>query len=132
MLGGLGFWCLALVEPIVHSRLLFGQMALRADWAQSATAAVSSVGTMIAHGVPLVALIWALAAWVLPSVTASGRVIVDLCVAVLWAAGLTAASVAVAGALNWPVSLPQTGVLLAGSAVAALLAVVGAGLRPQH
>ena len=132
VLGGLGFWCLSLVEPIVHSRLLFGQMALRADWAQSATAAVSSVGTMIAHGVPLVALIWALAAWVLPSVTASGRVIVDLCVAVLWAAGLTAASVAVAGALNWPVSLPQTGVLLAGSAVAALLAVVGAGLRPQH
>ena len=87
---------------------------------------------MIAHGVPLVALTWALAAWVLPSVTASGRVIVDLFVAVLWAAGLTAASVAVAGALNWPVSLPQTGVLLAGSAVAALLAVVGAGLRPQH
>jgi len=132
VLAGLGFWWLALAEPIAKSRLLFGELSLSADWAGSAAAGGDVVIAIIAHGVPLVALVWAAAAWILPSITASSLVLVRLAAAVLWAAALTAASVVLAGALHWPLETPQVGVLVAGSALAALVALAAATLRENH
>ena len=132
VLAGLGFWWLALAEPIAKSRLLFGELSLSADWAGSAAAGGDVVIAIIAHGVPLVALVWAAAAWILPSITASHLVLVRLAAAVLWAAALTAASVVLAGALDWPLEMPQLGVLVAGSALAALVALAAATLRENR
>ena len=132
VLAGLGFWWLALAEPIAKSRLLFGELSLSADWAGSAAAGGDVVFAIIAHGVPLVALVWAAAAWILPSITASHLVLVRLAAAVFWAAALTAASVVLAGALDWPLEMPQLGVLVAGSALAALVALAAATLRENR
>lgn len=131
-IAGLGFWWLALAEPVAQSRLLFGDLPLKADWAASPAGAIDLVVEMFAHGVPLVALIWAAAAWAIPSIMASGRVALELLVALLWAAAVTASTVLAAGALNWPFSVPQAAVLVAGSAVAALLALAGATLRSER
>jgi membrane protein DedA with SNARE-associated domain len=68
----------------------------------------------------------------LPSITASHLVLVRLAAAVLWAAALTAASVVLAGALDWPLEMPQLGVLVAGSALAALVALAAATLRENR
>ncbi len=131
-LAGLGFWWLALAEPIANSRLLFGDLPLKAGWAGSAAAGGDVVIEIIIHGVPLVALVWAVAAWILPSITASRLVVVQLAAAVAWAAALCAASVILAGALNWPLQMPQSGVLVAGGALAALLALASATVRENR
>lgn len=129
VLAGLGFWWLALAEPIAQSRLLFGDFPLQANWAASAASGFDAVITIIVHGAPLGALVWAAAAWMLPSITASRLIAVQLAAAVLWAAALSAASVALAGALHWPLQMPQTGVIVAGSALAALVALAAATVR---
>ena len=87
---------------------------------------------IITHGVPLVALIWAAAALILPSIMATRLVAVQLATAVLWAAALSTASVLLAGALHWPLQMPQVGVLIAGSALAALVALAAATLREKR
>ncbi len=131
-LAGLGFWWLALAEPIAKSRLLFGDLSLPAVWAGSAAGGGEAVIAIIAHGVPLVALIWAAAALILPSIMATRLVAVQLATAVLWAAALSTASVLLAGALHWPLQMPQVGVLVAGSALAALVALAAATLREKR
>ena len=131
-LAGLGFWWLALAEPIANSRLLFGDLALPAGWAGSAAGGGEAVIAIIAHGVPLVALIWAAAASILPLIMATRLVAVQLATAVLWAATLSTASVLLAGALHWPLQMPQVGVLVAGSALAALVALAAATLREKR
>ncbi len=130
-IAGLGFWWLALAEPIASGRLLLGQLPLSADWAASPTAAFSDVVVaLIGHGVPIIALVWAAAAWLLPTITASGRIAIDLCAVLLWASSLTIATVVLAGALGWPLSAAPTAVLVAGTALAALVALAAAALRP--
>ncbi len=131
-LAGLGFWWLALAEPVAKSRLLFGQPALPENWAGSAAAAGEVVIAIVGQGIPLVALVWAAAAWILPSIMATRLVVVQLATAVLWAAALTAASVLLAGALDWPLGMPQSGVLVAGSALAALVALAAATVRENR
>ncbi len=131
-LAGLGFWWLALAEPIANSRLLFGELPLEAGWAGSAAAGGEVVFAIIAHGVPLVAIVWAAAAWILPSITAGRLIAVQLAAAVLWAAALVAGSVLLAELLRWPLATPQVGVLVAGAALAALVAVAAATLRENR
>lgn len=131
-LAGLGFWWLALAEPVAKSRLLFGELPLPDNWAASAAAAGEVVIAIIGQGIPLVALVWAAAAWILPSIMATRLVAVQLATAVVWAVALTAASVLLAGALNWPLQMPQSGVLVAGSALAALVALAAATLRENR
>jgi hypothetical protein len=58
--------------------------------------------------------------------------VVQLAAAVAWAAALCAASVILAGALNWPLQMPQSGVLVAGGALAALLALAAATVRENR
>jgi len=131
-LAGLGFWWLALAEPIADNRLLFGELELPANWAGSAAAGGEAVIAITAHGVPLVALVWAAAAWILPSIMTSRLIAVQLAVAVLWAAALTTVSVLLAGALHWPLEMPPTGLLVAGSALSALVALTAATLREKR
>jgi len=131
-LAGLGFWWLALAEPIADNRLLFGELELPANWAGSAAAGGEAVIAITAHGVPLVALVWAAAAWILPSIMTSRLIAVQLAVAVLWAAALTTVSVLLAGALHWPLEMPPTGLLVAGSALSALVALTAATRREKR
>ena len=130
VIAGLGFWWLALVEPIASSRLLFGELPLSKGWAGSASGGAELVISVLEQGIPLVALVWALAALILPSVMASSRIVLQLAAALLWAAALSAASVTIASALHWPIGSPQLGVLVAGGALAALIAMASATLRP--
>lgn len=129
---GLGFWWLALAEPIVASRLLFGELPIKAGWAATAGGGADLVVQMIGHGVPLVAFLWALAAWLLPSILASKWIAVQIAAALLWAGALTAASIALAGALHWPFAQPQIGVLVAGSALGALVALASVTVRVKR
>ena len=131
-LGGLGFWWLALAEPVASGRLLLGQLRYSSGWESSLSGGADVVAGLISHGMPLVALVWAAAAWLLPYVTRSGVVALDLIGSLLWAAALTASTVLLAKALGWPLDAPASGVLVAGSAVAALVAMVGAAVHPRR
>ena len=132
MLAALGLWWLALAESIAQGRLLLGQLPAQVDWASTLKGGLDVVVALISHGVPLVALVWALAAWLLPSLTRGGSIALDLAASLLWAIALTAATVFAAKALNWPLAVPQAGPLVAGTAVAALVALAGAALRPER
>ena len=132
MLAALGLWWLALAESIAQGRLLLGQLPAQVDWASTLKGGLDVVVALISHGVPLVALVWALAAWLLPSLTRGGSIALDLAASLLWAIALTAATVFAAKALNWPLAVPQAGPLVAGTAVAAIVALAGAALRPER
>lgn len=131
-LAALGLWWLALAESIAQGRLLLGRLPAQVDWASTLNGGLDVVVALISHGVPLVALVWAFAAWLLPSLTRGGSIALDLAASLLWAIALTAATVLAAKALNWPLAVPQAGPLVAGTAVAAIVALAGAALRPER
>jgi len=76
-------------------------------------------------GALLLAPLWALAAVVLPWLVAGRAVALDIAGAVVWAAGLAAATASVADQAG----LAEPRGLAAGTAVAGLIAVIGAQAR---
>ena len=132
LLAALGLWWLALAESIAQGRLLLGQLPAHAGWASTLSGGLDVVVALVSHGVPLVALVWGLAAWLLPSLTRGRSIALDLAASLLWAVALTAATVLAAKALNWPLAVPHAGPLVAGTAVAAIVALLGSALRPER
>jgi hypothetical protein len=122
-LGGLGYWWLALAEALNGRRLLLGPIASakpRAAWESSAPAAVSHVIAPLctpAHLAP--ALLWAVAALVLPWIVrrASGRQ--RAVFAAAWAGALIVASLVLAHRLG----TPDPPLPLAAAAFAAVVAL---------
>lgn len=136
IVAGLGFWWLLMAEAIFAPTLLLGDPAAIPDrglWEASVSATVADVLVpVIASGAPLIALVWAGAAWLLPALPVGHRSVADLAFLALWAAGLAAATALSAGLLlPLPDGAPLRG-LVAGAAVAALVALVGVAMRPRE
>ena len=144
-LGALGFWTVALAEPVVHATLYYGRVhetaaaasgraglgvALGA-WAGSLQDAVTHALTpLVSSGVLACAGLWAAGAAVLPWLVRGRSAALDLVAATLWAAGLAAGAGAIGHALR-PGTVPQPdprGAAL-GAAAAVLIAVAARAVR---
>ncbi len=144
-LGALGFWTVALAEPVVHATLYYGRVhattagaSARAGlgvalgaWAGSLQNAVTHVlSPLVSSGVLACAGLWAAGAAVLPWLVRGRSAALDLVAATLWAAGLAAGAGAIGHALR-PGTLPQPdprGAAL-GAAAAVLIAVAARAVR---
>ncbi|MBS1869803.1 MAG: serine/threonine protein kinase [Actinobacteria bacterium] len=139
-LGALGFWVLALAEPVAHATLYYGRARgtwAGAAWEGSPTDAVAHVlQPLVASGALACAGLWAAAAAVLPWLVRGRSAALDLLAATLWAAALAAGAGMIGHALG-PGMVPQpdargaalgaaAGVLIAVGARATRGAVVGA------
>lgn len=136
ILAGLGFWWLLMAEAAFEPTLLLGDPAglpARGLWQASVSATVADVLVpVIASGAPLIALVWAGAAWLLPALPVGHRSVADLAFLAIWAAALAAAT-ALAARLLLPLGAGASlRGLVAGAAVAALVALVGVAVRPRE
>jgi hypothetical protein len=127
-LGALGFWALALAEPIAHATLWYGRARGTLPpgaWEGSAPDAVRLALTpLLRSGTLACAGLWAAGAAVLPWLVRGRVAALDLVAATVWAAGLAAGAGAIGRALDAGV-VPQPdprGAAL-GAAAAVLLAV---------
>jgi hypothetical protein len=77
----------------------------------------------------LAAVVWALAACVLPWVVRGRWLALDALLAAAWASALVAATAAVGGLLGTAVPHPRPLGAVFGGVLAALIALLGAGLR---
>jgi hypothetical protein len=132
-LGALGFWLLAIAEPVVRADLFFG----RADgtrppreWKESLPDAVDhALLPLLQSGTLLCAALWAAGAALLPWLVRGRHAAVDLVAATVWAAALAAGASAVGGSLDGAVPHPDPRGAALGAAVAVLLAVGAQALR---
>ena len=129
-LGAAGFLWVALAEALAGRDLYLGAApgtGPPADWAGSARDAVTqALEPLATSGALLGALVWAMAALVLPWVVRGRRPLADGIAAAGWAGALAVAGAAVAGIVEAG-SHPRGG--LAGPALAAVLAVALRWLR---
>ena len=115
-LGAAGLWWLLIAEPLLDSNLAFGTPP---DTAADVLEAIATSGAL------LLAPLWALAALVLPWLVPGRTLAGDVVGATAWAAGLAAATAAIAGYAG----LPEPRGLAAGAVGGAVLAVIGARAR---
>jgi eukaryotic-like serine/threonine-protein kinase len=115
-LGAAGLWWLLLAEPLLDTDLAFGT--------PPGTAA-DTLEAIATSGALLLAPLWALAALVLPWLVPGRALAGDVVGAAAWAAGLAAATAAIAG----PMGLSEPRGLAAGAVGGAVLAVIGARAR---
>jgi hypothetical protein len=128
-LGALGGWWLALAEALTDDQLLAGPapgVGARAAWEGSALdAAREAVWPLLSAGALAFAVLWALAAIVLPLLVRGRSAALDLVGAAGWAAALAAATQALAEALLLD---PPRG-LAAGAVGAGAVAVAARAVR---
>jgi hypothetical protein len=127
-LGALGFWCVALAEPVARETLYFGRPSgVRGGTAWEGSlhdAATQVLQPLLSSGVLACAALWAAAAAVLPWLVRGRSAALDLIAATVWAAGLAAGAGAIGHSLG-PGAVPQPdprGAAL-GAAAAVLIAV---------
>jgi hypothetical protein len=134
-LGALGFWWLALAEPLLERDLYLGRAhdtLGRAAWETSGVEAAKHVVTPLASsGALAMAAVWALLAAVLPWLVRGRRAAFDIVGATAWGAGLAAATGAVGQALSGAVAHPHPRGAVAGAVVAALFAVAARAVRGE-
>ena len=134
-LGGLGLWWLALAEALARPRLLLGDVPGTPRphvWEGSAGHAVTDVLVpLLSHGVVLLALVWAAAAWALPLLVHGRRLVLDLVLVSAWAAALAAATASVAAGLPWAGGAPAVRGLVLGAVAAGCVALIAAAARAE-
>jgi hypothetical protein len=134
-LGALGLWWLLLAETLTGVRLALGAapgVEPRDAWAASVDrAGDDALGPVLAGGGLVLAVVWALAAAVLPVVVRGRTFAVDLVGATVWAAALGSATQAVAAALAWPDGPPTMRGLVAGAVAAGAVAVAARASRGE-
>ncbi|MDW5597040.1 hypothetical protein VSS74_22015, partial [Conexibacter stalactiti] len=126
-LGALGFWLLALAEPIARTTLFYG----RARGTQPLPRWDDSIGGAVDHalrpllesGMLATALLWAAGAAILPWLVRGRNAALDLVAGVVWAAGLAAGAGAIGATLDGRVPQPDPRGAALGAAVAVLVAV---------
>ncbi|MFL5816383.1 MAG: protein kinase domain-containing protein [Conexibacter sp.] len=133
-LGALGFWIVALAEPVAHETLYYGRVRGTphgTGWEGSLQdAATHVIAPLLNSGVLACAALWAGAAAILPFLVRGRSAALDLVAATLWAAGLAAGASAIGRALG-PGVVPQPdprGTALAGAA-GVLIAVAARAVR---
>ena len=133
-LGALGFWMVALAEPVVRETLYYGRV--RGTWRGTAwegslhDAATHVIAPLLDCGVLACAGLWAAAAAILPWLVRGRSAALDLVAATLWAAGLAAGAGAIGRALGAgevPQPDPRGAALAAAAAV--LIAVAARAVR---
>jgi eukaryotic-like serine/threonine-protein kinase len=132
-LGALGFLWLGVAEALTSTRLLAGPAAAtaqRPSWEDSAGRALSdAVVPLLASGLLFVALLWAIAAAVLPWIVRGRSAAADLAAAGVWAIALAVGTQALLGALAHGSTHPPHG-SARGLVLSAVCAAAGAvGLR---
>jgi eukaryotic-like serine/threonine-protein kinase len=132
-LGALGFWVLALAEPVAHATLLYGAVrgtAAHPVWAGSPQHAVADVlAPLVRSGALACAGLWAAGAAVLPWLVRGRSAALDLVAATLWAAGLAAGAGAIGHTLGGAVPQPDARGAVLGAAAGVLLAVGARAVR---
>jgi eukaryotic-like serine/threonine-protein kinase len=130
--GALGYWWLTLAGPLLSSRLWLAAAARTPAvhvWEQSVgSAATHVIGPALSAGVLLGALLWALAAMVLPWIVRGREPLLDAIAAGLWALALILlVPVLDAGLVGGAHAQPRGAVL--GALLGACLALAGRALR---
>jgi eukaryotic-like serine/threonine-protein kinase len=132
-LGALGFWALALAEPVLHATLFYGRARGTlppSAWQDSAPDAWrDAVEPLLRSGALACAGLWAAGALVLPWLVRGRSAALDLVAATMWAAGLAAGAAAIGHALGGKVPSPDPRGAAFGAAIAVLLAVAARGAR---
>ena len=135
-LGALGFWLLALAEPLAHATLFYGAArgtAPAGSWEDSLHDTVAHVLTpLLSSGALACAGLWAAGAAVLPWLVRGRTAALDLVAATVWAAGLAAGAGAIGHALGGAVPRPDPRGAALGAAAAVLLAVAARVSRPAR
>jgi hypothetical protein len=133
-LGALGFWMVALAEPVARETLYYGRVRGTASgtaWEGSLhDAATHVIAPLLNSGVLACAALWAGAAAILPWLVRGRSAALDLVAATLWAAGLAAGAGAIGRGLG-PGVVPQADPRGAALAAAAgvLIAVAARAVR---
>jgi hypothetical protein len=134
ILGALGCWWLLLAQALTGRTLLLGPVPGVHDpitWSGSAKETVMHVlAPLVTSGALGVALVWALAAVVLPFVVRGRAAAVDLVMATAWAAGLAAGTQTVASTLSWPDGPPAVQGVVGSAVLAGAVAVAARASRP--
>jgi serine/threonine protein kinase len=137
-LGALGYWWLALAEPLLTvgahgSRLWLGSpaaMPQRAAWEGSLDgAAVHVIAPMLTAGLVCGAALWAGAAVVLPLLVRGSSAIRDTIAALVWSTVLLATTPYFDAGLSADAVLPQPRGAVLGAIVGAAVAIAGGALR---
>jgi hypothetical protein len=133
-LGALGFWTLALAEPVARETLFYGRVSATAStgtWEGSLhDAAAHAIAPLLESGVLACAGLWALGAAVLPWIVRGRAAALDLVAATLWAAALAAGAGMIGEALGrGAVAQPDPRGAALGAAAAVLIAVAARAVR---
>jgi len=126
-LGALGFWLLALAEPLARTTLFYGRARGTQPlprWDDSVSGAIDhALRPLLSSGMLAAALLWAAGAALLPWLVRGRNAALDLVAGVVWAALLAAGASAIGQSLGSkvPSSDPRGAAL--GAAAAVLVAV---------
>jgi len=132
-LAALGYWWLALAGALFERRLWLvepAQLPARAAWEGSlSTTATHVIEPLLVLGTLLGALLWALAAAVLPWIVRGRSAAVDLVAVTVWSAVLAAAAPMLDAGLGAHASYPSPRGAVLGAILGAVLAMVTRALR---
>jgi serine/threonine protein kinase len=131
-LGALGFWWLALAEPLLSRRLWLGPprgLTPRTAWEASLGKAAHVVGAMLTPELLLGAGVWALAGLLLPWIVRGRSAALDVGAAFVWTVALLAAVPLLERALLAPASHPSPRGVLLGAVLGCALAIGARALR---
>ncbi len=132
-LGALGFWWLALAEPLLARRLWLGPPAhtpARSAWEGSLTLSASHViWPLLSLGVLLGALLWGLGALALPLLVRGRSAPLDVLGAALWSSVLAAAAPLAGAGLAGHAAHPSPRGAVFGALLGALVAVAARAMR---
>jgi eukaryotic-like serine/threonine-protein kinase len=132
-IGALGYWWLTLAEPLLGRRLWLGVASgtpARTAWESSITSTASHVvSPLLSLGVLFGALLWALAALVLPWVVRGRHAPLDILAVVVWSAALVAATPELDAGLSTQLVHPSPHGAILGAIVGAIAALAARALR---
>jgi hypothetical protein len=132
-LGALAYWWLVLAEPLLARRLWLGPAPgtpARAVWEGSlGSSAAHVIAPLLSAGVALGALLWAVAALVLPWIVRGRSAALDVVAAVTWTAAVAAAAPALDAGLGAATQHATPRGLVLGAVLAGLAAVAARALR---
>jgi hypothetical protein len=132
-LGALGYWWLALAEPLLARRLWLGPAPgnpPRSVWESSiSTSAAHVIDPLLSLGVLLGALLWGCGALVLPWIARGRNAALDTVAVVVWSAALLASAPALDSGLSAQAVHPSPHGAVLGAIAGALIALVARALR---
>jgi eukaryotic-like serine/threonine-protein kinase len=132
-LGALGYWWLALAEPLLGRHLWLGpsaQTPARGTWEGSLDgAAVHVIGPLLSLGVLLGAVLWACAAVLLPLIVRGRNAALDAVAAIVWSAALVAAEPLLDSGLAMHSSQPSPRGAILGAVLGGAVALAARALR---